>query len=154
MRANETARVASLLDQAEAMRPKLSGTADGVAFDDWRDVDDRSAWFLEVLSHDGGYLWVDTASVAGLRFTPATRPIDLLWREARMSLHDGRVAEIVLPAQYAGVAPDPAQRLARRTDWQKFPGGAWIGTGQRVWLLGEAAQGLLDLGEITLTGAP
>ncbi len=151
MRAGEAARVAELLAQAEDARPKLAGTADGAAFEDWRDVDDRSAWFLEVFSHDGGYLWVDPASVAGLQFTAATRPIDLLWREARMSLHDGRVAEIVVPAQYAGTAPEEAQRLARRTDWDEQPGGAWVGTGQRLWLLGEEAQGVLDLAEITFT---
>lgn len=141
--------VPDLLAQAEAARPHCAGQADGVAFEDWRDVDDRSAWFLEVFSHDGGYLWVDPASVAGLRFTPASRPIDLLWREARMELHDGRVAEIVVPAQYPGVATDDAQRLARSTDWQEQPGGAWVGTGQRLWLLGEEAHGVLDLGELS-----
>ena len=145
MREGAAERVASLLEQAEAARPKLKGIADGVAFDDWRDVDDRSAWFLEVFSHDGGYLWVDLASVAGLQFTPASRPIDLLWREARLELHDGRVAEIVVPAQYAGAATEEGHRLARRTDWAEQPGGAWVGAGQRLWLLGDEAKGVLDL---------
>ena len=66
-----------------------------------------------------------------------------------MALHDGRVAEIVVPAQYAGPAAEDAHRLARRTDWAEQPGGAWVGTGQRLWLLGEEAQGVLDIGEIT-----
>ena len=154
LRTAETARVAGLLEQAETLRPNLSGTADGAAFDDWRDVDDRAAWFVEVFSHDGGYLWVDPASIASLRFVPAARPVDLLWREARMTLHDGRVAEIVVPAQYPGAAPDEAQRLARRTDWQEQPGGAWIGTGQRLWLLGDEAHGVLGLGEIVFAAAP
>ena len=154
LREGDAARVEGLLGAAEDARPKLSGTADGTAFDDWRDVDDRSAWFLEVFSHDGGYLWVDPTSIAGLKFTPASRPIDLLWREARMTLHDGRVAEIVVPAQYPGIAADEEQRLARRTDWQEEPGGAWTGTGQRLWLLGDEAHGVLGLGEIAFEAAP
>ena len=93
-----------MLEEAEAARPRIAGTADGAAFDDWRDVDDRSAWFIEMLTGDGGYMWVDPATVAGLRFSPAARPIDLLWREARMALHDGRVADIVVPAQYPASA--------------------------------------------------
>ena len=149
MRAGEAERVATLLEQAEALRPHVAGQADEVPFDDWRDVDDRSAWFLEVLTHDGGYMWVDPVTVAGLRFTPASRPIDLLWRDARMALHDGRVAEIVVPAQYVSAVPDQANRLAQSTDWHDGPGGACTGSGQRLWLLGEDARGVMELGEIT-----
>ena len=153
MRATDEAAIPTLLEQAEAVRPKLSGQADGTGFDDFRDVDDRSAWFIEVLTGDGGYLWVDPASVAGLRFTPAARPIDLLWREARMSLHDGRVADIVIPAQYVDPDASEAQRLARETDWKAGPGGASTGAGQRVWLLGEDGAGILDINEIVFTPA-
>jgi type VI secretion system protein ImpE len=150
MRAGEAERTAELLEQAEAARPHLSGLADGTAFDDWRDVDDRSAWFLDVLTHDGGYLWVDPATVAGLRFSPAARPIDLLWRETRMALHDGRVADVVVPAQYAA-APlsGQAHRLGQVTEWHDLPGGACTGAGQRLWLLGEDARGVLELSEIS-----
>ncbi len=140
---------AALLAELEARRPKLAGVADGVAFDDWRDADDRSAWFFEVMTQDGGYVWVDLDSVASLRFTPPARPIDLLWRAARLSFHDGRVADIAVPAQYVHPAAEPAHRLAQRTDWQSAAGGAVIGTGQRVVLIGEEACGLLDLTDVT-----
>ena len=153
MRGGDGATIPPLLEQAEAMRPKLAGTVDGAAFDDFRDVDDRSAWFIEVLTGDGGYLWVDPATVAGLRFTPASRPIDLLWREARMALHDGRVADIVIPAQYVHPDASEAQRLARETDWQEGPGEAATGRGQRVWLLGENGMSVLDIGEIVFAPA-
>ncbi len=153
MRAGDEEAIAALLEQAEGVRPKLAGTVDGAAFDDFRDVDDRSAWFVEVLTGDGGYLWVDPASIAGLRFTAAARPIDLLWREARMALHDGRVADIVIPAQYVDAAASEAHRLARETDWNAGPGGAATGTGQRVWLLGEEGLPILDIREIVFTPA-
>lgn len=155
MREGEATRVTRLLEDAEAARPKIAGTVDGEAFDDWRDVDDRAAWFIEVLTHDGGYLWVDPASVAGLRFSPASRPIDLLWRETRMALRDGRVADVVVPAQYphATEATD-AHSLGQITDWRELAGGAAIGIGQRLWLLGEDARGVLDLGEIVFAAPP
>ncbi len=154
MRAGDAPRVADKLAEAETLRAKTPGMADGVAFDDLRDVDDRCAWFLEILTGDGGYMWVDMATVAGLRFQPAARPIDLLWREARMALHDGRVADIVVPAQYVSPAPSDAQRLAQVTDWKEGPGGAFTGSGQRLWLAGEDARGVLDLNEVTFTAAP
>ena len=155
-REGDAGRAAALLEQAEAARPKVSGVADGVAFDDWRDACDRCAWFLDILTQDGGYIWIDPATVAGLRFTPAARPVDLLWREARMALRDGRVAEIVVPAQYprlgaagATAGAGDVHRLAQQTDWCDLPGGASAGIGQRLWLMGEEGRSLLDLAEVT-----
>ena len=154
-REGDAGRAASLLEQAEAARPKISGVADGVTFDDWRDACDRCAWFFDILTQDGGYIWIDPATVAGLRFTPAARPIDLLWREARMALRDGRVAEIVVPAQYPGLSAGAAggtedvHRLAQQTDWRNLPGGASAGVGQRLWLMGDEGRGLLDVVDIT-----
>ena len=139
---------AALLAEAEARRPKLQGMADGAGFDDIRDADDRSAWFFEVLTHDGGYIWVDLDTVAALRFVPPKRPIDLLWREARLTLRDGREADIAVPAQYVDPAAQPAHRLAQRTDWHDVAGGAVVGTGQRIFLAGEEPRGLLDVTEI------
>ncbi len=158
-REGDASRAAALLEQAETARPKIAGVADGVAFDDWRDADDRCAWFLDILTQDGGYMWIDPATVAGLRFTPATRPVDLLWREARMALRDGRVAEIVVPAQYPGLGAAAAggaedvHRLAQQTDWRDLPGGAAAGIGQRLWLMGDEGRGLLDLAEVTFTAS-
>ena len=156
LRAGEAEQVAALLAQAEDARPHLSGHVDGVAFDDWRDADDRSAWFVEVLTGDGGYLWVDPSTIAGLRFTAPSRPIDLLWREARLALRDGRVADIVIPAQYAAPSGEVTQahRLGQATDWDERAGGAAVGRGQRLWLLGEEARGVLDLHEITFAAPP
>ena len=142
---NAEAEIPALLAEAEAQRPKVSGVADGVAFDDLRDVDDRSAWFFEVMSNDGGYLWVDLAGVEAIVFTPPARPIDLLWREARISFRDGRAADLAIPAQYVAPDAEPAHRLGQRTDWREAPGGAMFGTGQRLFLIGEDAKGLLDL---------
>jgi type VI secretion system protein ImpE len=151
MRADDAATVARLLAAAEDNRPNVGGIVDGVAFDDMRDGDDRSAWFLDVLTHDGNYLWVAPDTVASIVFTPPRRPIDLLWREARMTLHDGRVADVVAPAQYVDPAAREAHRLAQATDWREVPGGAVCGTGQRMFLLGDEDRPILEITEIRLT---
>ena len=140
--------VAALLAQAEEQRPKLAGTLDGAPFDDFRDADDRSAWVFEIMSNDGGYLWVDLARVEAISFTPPARPIDLLWREARITFRDGQVADVAIPAQYVAASPEPAHRLAQRTDWQEAPGGAMLGSGQRLFVAGEDAKGVLDITEL------
>lgn len=154
LRDGDAQRVAAALAGAEAMRPALSGTADGRPFDELRDADDRSAWFLEIFTGDGGYLWVDWSRVASLQFTaPPSRPIDLLWRPARMTLHDGTAADIVVPAQYVAADATDAQRLSRETDWSEGAGGAVTGRGQRVWLVGEEALDILSLRHVAFAAA-
>ncbi len=153
MAGGDAAEIAPLLEAAEAARARPSGTADGVPFDDLRDADDCCAWFLDVLTQDGNYLWVDLATVESLEFSPVARPIDLLWRDVRMTLRDGRSADVVIPAQY--VVPrdgmgtvEEDHRLSRRTDWRDAPGGAVLGLGQRVWLVGDEAKPLLELSDV------
>ncbi len=152
VRAGDAAAVAAALDGAEAARPRLAGEADGsdgtMGFDDLRDVDDGSAWFLEILTHDGNYMWTDLGTVEALSFTRPRRPIDLLWREARMTLRDGRVADIAVPAQYVAPAAEERHRVALATDWEDGPGGTARGIGQRVLLLGDAARPILEIDAI------
>lgn len=149
LREGDPSRIAAALAGAEATRPNLSGIADGQPFDELRDADDRSAWFLEIFTGDGGYLWVDWSRVAALQFaSPPSRPIDLLWRPARMTLHDGTAADIVVPAQYVSPDATDAQRLSQATDWTDGAGGAVTGQGQRVWLIGEDARDILSLSHV------
>lgn len=136
---------------AEKARAPLPGTLDGQGFDDFRDLDDLCACYLEVLTADGGYLWIDWPAVASLAFTAPSRPLDLLWREARLTLRDGRAADVVVPAQYVSPSPDEAQRLARRTDWRE-DGGLVRGAGQRSFLVGDEDRGILSMGELRFDG--
>lgn len=154
LRAGDGPATAAALGVAEAARPHLAGTVDGTPFDDIRDVDDRCAWFWEILTHDGHYMWTDLAKVEAIAFTPPQRPIDLLWREARLTLWDGRVADIVVPAQYVDAGADERQRLAMSTDWRDGPGGAATGVGQRVLLLGEEARPILEITDIRFDRSP
>ena len=136
-----------LAAQAEHAREPRPGMLDGQPFDDFRDLDDLCANYLEVLTADGGYLWIDWQTVAAIVFTPPARPLDLLWREARLTLRDGRAADLVTPAQYVSSAPDDADRLARRTTWRD-EGGLVRGAGQRCFLVGDEDRGILAMHEL------
>ena len=140
-------------EAAEIARPPLPGTLDGEPFDDFRDLDDLCAGFLEILTADGGYLWIDWPSVESLSFTPPARPIDLLWREARLVFHDGRAADIVVPAQYVLADAGDEHRLARRTDW-RTEAGLVRGAGQRCFLVGDEDRGILSMTELRFAPPP
>lgn len=121
--------------EAEALTPTLATGEKSVDF--LRDGDDRTPYVLEVLTTGGAYLWVDYARIAGLELEPVTRPRDYAFRLARLTLHDGAVATVALPAIYHGTPAEPALLLARETSWQKGESGLTVGHGQRCLILGD-----------------
>lgn len=134
------------LDEVRGERPC---TVDGIPVADLRDVDDRTAHALEVATAGGAYLWVDLAHVATLELAPRRRPRDLAWREARLTLRDGSVADVLVALLYhppAQAEMDDALRLGRRTLWHPMaPAAAVAGLGARCLLAGDD---LIVLGEV------
>lgn len=144
-------------DAADAALARLDGaraptvfSLDGRTVDGLRDADDRTAHAFEVLTGGGSYLWVDHAQVASLELTPARRPRDLAWREARLRLTDGAEADVLVALTYhppAGAETDDGLRLGRRTDWVSLaPCDATAGIGGRCLLAGDD---LVALAEVT-----
>jgi type VI secretion system protein ImpE len=140
-----------LLAQAEEQRPHPTGTCDGRPFDDFRDLDDLTAAFLEVLTSTGKYFWVPLERVQSMELHPPQRPRDLVWRRARMSVADGPDGEVFLPALYAGTprSSDDQLRLGRGTDWQGEEGQPVRGLGQRTFLVGAEDRPILSVQQIT-----
>ena len=139
----EAARQAA---EAESVRPRAPGQADDAAFDDFRDVDDLSAGNLEVLTTTGKYYWIPTERVASIDFHPPKRPRDLAWRRASMSVHEGPDGDVYLPAIYGTeqTGLDDTLKLGKATDWQE-KSGLIQGVGQRTFLVGDDAVGIMDL---------
>lgn len=104
---------------------------------DFRDLDDRIPHALEVIMTGGAYLWVDFTKIAVLTLEPIARPRDLAFRRGELSLNDGAVAPVLLPAIYPGTAGEMALRLGRETDWINEPTGITTGRGQRCFLAGD-----------------
>src|SRR5712691_796498 len=156
LRAGDIAEAARCAAEAEAVRPRVPGfikealgKAGGgeTAFDDFRDVDDLCAGFFEVLTTTGKYYWVPTERVASIVFHPPRRPRDLAWRRATISVNEGPDGEVYVPVIYDSLQSDLADdlRLGHSTEWSEEGMGPVRGVGQRVFLAGDDAHGIMDI---------
>jgi type VI secretion system protein ImpE len=147
LRAGDLTEAARQAEAAEATRPHVAGRHGDAAFDDFRDADDLLAGSFEVLTTTGKYFWIPTERVQTLEFHAPKRPRDLLWRRASMSVEDGPDGEVYLPVVYAAddVTSD-ALRLGRETDWREDDPGPVRGVGQRIFIVGEDAVPMMELG--------
>ncbi len=153
LRAGDMAEAARLAAETEAARPRVPGTAEGAAFDDFRDADDLASGSFEVLSTTGKFFWIPTERVESIVFHPPKRARDLMWRRATMSVRGGPDGDVYLPAIYGSedAALADALKLGRETDWIE-DGGPVRGVGQRLFLVGEEAIGIMDLATVEFAG--
>ena len=150
LREQDNAAAREYLDAAESQAPTLSGTCNGTAFQGQRDLDDVTACFAEVVTSNGKYYWIPFAQIESIEFHPPERPLDLLWRRARMIVRGGPDGEVYVPAIYHGTAEhaDEQLQLGRGTDWVGEETSAVRGLGQRMWLFGDQEHALLELQHI------
>ncbi|MBV9124304.1 MAG: SciE type virulence protein [Planctomycetes bacterium] len=155
LREGQVKEAARLLEQAEEQRAKPSGTCGGQPFTDFRDLDDLTASFFEVLTSNGVYYWVPMDRVEQLEFRPPTRPRDLLWQRVHMVVSGGPDGEVYLPTLYANTPQDADDRvrLGRATEWRGGEGEPTRGIGQRTFLVGEEGLPILELKEIIVNSA-
>lgn len=133
---NEVAEASTLLAEANAETPALTGTLNGKPFTQLRDADDLFGTVLEVLSN-GVYSWVPLDQVESVTCNPPKTPRDLLWFPAQLRMKDGQSGSVFLPVLYPGSHQhaDEALKLGRATDWKTLEGGAVLGVGQRTYVL-------------------
>ena len=136
LRTGDDTAVAAAREALAAMAP-VQCSWNGGPCGDFRDLDDRLPHALEAITSGGSYLWIDFGRIARIEFAPNTRPRDLAWRRARLSLKNGSIAEILVPALYHGRCDSGALRLGRETSWIDGPGGIVSGEGQRCFLAGD-----------------
>lgn len=148
LREGNQAAASELLAAVEELRPKASGTCDGKAFDDFRDLDDLCAPFLEVLTSTGKYYWVPIESIEFIEFRAPKRPRDLLWRQTLMTVNGGPDGEVYIPCLYADThtQSDDRVRLGRVTDWAGGENSQPVrGLGLREFLVGDEAMTILQI---------
>jgi type VI secretion system protein ImpE len=155
LRDGQPAQAVEKLADAEQQRPQLSGACNGQAFDGFRDVDDLTASFFEVLTSNGKYYWIPMERVERIEFRRPERPRDLLWRRAEMVVNGGPTGEVFLPALYPNSHTDADERvrLGRGTDWRGGDGPPRCGVGQRLFLAGDEARGILEIEEIVIANS-
>jgi type VI secretion system protein ImpE len=153
LREGKAAEALAVLTAAEEQRPHVSGTCNGQAFDELRDLDDLTSSFFEVLTSTGKYYWIPLERVESVEFHTPKRPRDLLWRGAHMVVRGGPDGEVFVPVLYAGSASDPNDevRLGRATEWRGASGEPVRGFGQRIFLVGTEDRPILELQTLALS---
>jgi type VI secretion system protein ImpE len=149
LRSGDPAEAVALAAQAETVRPRVAGTVNGVAFDDFRDADDLHAGYFEVLTTTGKYFWIPTERIETIQFDKPKRARDLYWRRATMSVRSGPDGVVYLPAIYGDDNPATTDelRLGRATDWTGDAGPV-RGVGQRMFLAGQDLISVMDVTEL------
>jgi type VI secretion system protein ImpE len=146
IREGSISEAAALLTTAEDGRAPLSGTCDGTAFTEFRDLDDLFAAVIEIITSDGRYFWIPAELLSSLEFSPVATARDLLWRPVEMTLKDGRRGDVFMPALYPFTDGQRAElRLGRETDWNGAEGEPVRGAGRRCFLIGEDDRDILGI---------
>jgi type VI secretion system protein ImpE len=152
-RAGDMAAAKSLADQAEAARPQFQGLVNGKAFSGGvRDLDDRLGGVAEVITAHGKCYWVPWENVKSIEFSKPERPLDLLWRKARVEITGGPSGEVYMPVRYPMLDANscsPEVKLSRGTEWVGEEDEAVAGIGQRMLLVGEDPVSLLEIESLT-----
>lgn len=150
LREKRTSEAAALLAKAEEQRPVVTGTCDGAAFDDLRDLDDLTAAVLEVVTANGNYYWVPLESIELLEFHKPERARDLYWRPAHLVVRDGPDGVVYVPTLYYGshTSTDDAVRLGRGTTWLGGGTEPYRGQGLREFLVGDSSKSVLEIEKV------
>lgn len=143
------------LQEADSKRCAVSGTCDGTEFDDIRDPDDLLGSVFEVLTSNGKYYWIPFDLITAVSFDPVEHTRDLLWRPMEISVEGELEGRVYAPALYYGTsaAEDQKTRVGQATDWTEEVPGIVRGIGQRMLLVGDDVQPVLQISELTLSKA-
>jgi len=148
LRLGQHAEASRLLEQAEAQRVPLNGTCNGREFQEFRDLDDRVAGVLEVITSTGKYYWVPWQNIESLEMEPPKVPLDLLYRRTQIEVIGGPNGEVYIPTRYVAAADeqlDDTLLLGRATDWIGEEGSLVQGRGLRTWLVGEDDLSIMEI---------
>jgi type VI secretion system protein ImpE len=143
----ETAAV--LLAEAQGLWRPLKGAVDGESFEEFRDVDDLLAPFLEAIIQ-GEYHWIPWELIRSISLVAPKYLRDLCWIPARLELREGVAGETFLPVVYpdSHLHSDELVRLGRTTVWRTDCAGIALGAGQRLFDLGDADRAMLEIREL------
>ena len=142
-----------LVEAAQKARHPIAGKCNDQPFDDIRDLDDRMAGILEVITATGKYYWVPWKSVRTLALSKPERPADLIWRKASIDVENGPEGDVFIPVRYPcpnAVGWDDQLRLGRATTWAGEGSGAVIGLGQKMILVGDETKSSLEIDNLAI----
>ncbi len=143
-----------LLQQAADLQKAVKGESGGQPFADISDSDPFLGPVLELIIHDR-YVWLPFVQIKRLAVAAPKKLRDLIWIPADLESVDGPVGGAFIPVLYGGSSShsDDQVRLGRATDWKDVGAGLMRGYGQRLLLIDDEEQPILEAGQITLDSA-
>jgi len=100
------------------------------------DVDDPTAWVLEVLSPSGEYHWLPWREIASLQTTPPARPLDYLWGQCQVKLRSGQELFLFANVLYPSRGPqEDRYLLGRETTWVGDQQQGYLACGKKLFQL-------------------
>ena len=154
LRLGQTAEAARLLGEAEGNRVTVSGTCNGREFSGIRDLDDRVAGVLEVITSTGKYYWVPWQNIESLEMDPPSVPLDLIYRRTQIEVSGGPSGEVYVPTRYVAAADETlsdALLLGRATEWLGEEGQLVQGRGLRTLLIGDEDMTIMQIQNLSFS---
>jgi type VI secretion system protein ImpE len=150
-----TAEATKLHDEAFELAPTSTGKIDDQPFAWLADADPRLGPMLEAII-DGKYYWIPFGNLSVIKIEKPADLRDLAWIPAYLTLSNGGEVVALIPTRYPGseTSPDPAIRMARKTDWTSGQDGASKGLGQRMLATDQGDYPLLEVRSIAFDPAP
>jgi type VI secretion system protein ImpE len=155
LREQHVSEARAALDRAEEERPALTGRLNGRPFFDFRDYNDILGAVVELFIKDH-YTWLPLEQVRRIEINAPRQLRDLLWASARVETADGIIGEVFLPTIYPGSSdhPNDQVKLGRMTDWTALSEELCLGSGLRLYLMGEEEKAILEVRAIEFDGPP
>jgi len=139
----------SLHAQAFEQAPASPGKINGQPFAWLADADVRLGPILEAIV-DGKYYWIPLCNLRSITIEKPCDLRDLVWVPGYLTLSNGGEVVSLVPSRYPGSEsnPDPAIRMARKTDWKERKDGTSTGSGQRMLATDQGDHPLLEVRKI------
>jgi len=149
VREGKTAEARRLLDKIEETRPAFACKVNGEEKEDFRDYNDLTMCVFEAIIKEA-YVWLPMEQIVKIEFFEKKTLRDVFWRQAKVEVKNGLIAEIFLPSLYVNSwkSEDDAVRLGRANNWLDAGDEVYIGEGLRMFFTNGEAVPILDINEI------
>ena len=144
--AGRAAEAMQARDSALAQAPTSAGRIDGHAFEWIADGDSRLGPVCEAIIN-GKYYWIPFHRLTSIAVETPADLRDAIWIPIQVTLANGGQTVALMPTRYPGSerSVDDALRLARKTEWDELPSGAYAGKGQRMFATDQGEYALMDI---------
>lgn len=149
IREGKTSEARAALDKIEEERPAFACKVNGEEKEDFRDYNDLTMCVFEAIIKEA-YVWLPMEQVVKIEFFEKKTLRDVFWRQAKVEVKNGLIAEIFLPSLYVNSwkSEDDAVRLGRANNWLDAGDEVYIGEGLRMFFSSGEAVPILDINEI------